>query len=118
MADARGLSESVQWALLAPLVVLAVLGLVQSGIWLHARDAATSAALAGAETQALSGSGSGMGPVAARRVAEQGGLREVEVVVVRVGDQIRCTVSGRVDGISMLGRTRVDASAMHPLEEP
>ncbi|MDN5565044.1 MAG: pilus assembly protein, partial [Luteococcus sp.] len=59
--DERGLSESLQWAVLLPVVMLTVLGIIQSGIWLHGRSVAANAALAGAEAQALSGAGGGTG---------------------------------------------------------
>ena len=40
MRDQRGLSESVQWAVLMPLLLLMVLGISHAGIWLVGRDGA------------------------------------------------------------------------------
>ena len=40
----RGVSESTQWALLIPVVMLVVLGTIQAGIWLYARTVAGQAA--------------------------------------------------------------------------
>mgnify|MGYP001764810424 CR=1 FL=1 len=42
----RGLAESTQWALLAPSLLFLILGLVQLGVWLHARTVVASAAAA------------------------------------------------------------------------
>ncbi|SBN42523.1 Hypothetical protein PFR_J18_185 [Propionibacterium freudenreichii] len=53
--DERGLSESLQWAVLAPVLMLIVLGLIEAGVWLHGRSIVQQAALIAAETQALSG---------------------------------------------------------------
>ncbi|WP_260283269.1 TadE/TadG family type IV pilus assembly protein [Propionibacterium freudenreichii] len=53
--DERGLSESLQWAVLAPVLMLIVLGLIEAGVWLHGRSIVQQAALTAAETQALSG---------------------------------------------------------------
>jgi hypothetical protein len=36
--DERGLSESVQWAVLWPALMLLTLGIIQAGIFLHGRN--------------------------------------------------------------------------------
>lgn len=115
--DERGLSESLQWAVLMPLLMLAVLGIIQSGIWLHGRSVVANAALAGAEAQALSGAGGGTGARVAREVAERGGLRDVQVEVGG-GRDVAVTVSGRVDSFFTAGRSTVSARAEMPREMP
>ncbi|MFZ2261164.1 TadE-like protein [Luteococcus japonicus] len=115
--DERGLSESLQWAVLLPVVMLTVLGIIQSGIWLHGRSVAANAALAGAEAQALSGAGGGTGARVAREVAEHGGLREVQVQVGG-GRDVSVAVTARVDTFFDLGRSRVIAHAEMPRELP
>lgn len=44
--DERGLSESVQFAVVWPLLVLMTLGIIQTGLWLHSRNVAQRAATA------------------------------------------------------------------------
>ena len=46
----RGVSESVQYALIWPVLMLATLGIIQSGIWLYSRNVALRAAIAAADT--------------------------------------------------------------------
>lgn len=114
----RGMSESVQWAVLTPVVLLAILGLIQTGIWLHGRTAAANAALAGAEAQSLSGASGGAGERVARRVAEQAGLLDVQVNVGRGQREVSVEVSARVDSFFTVGQTRVHSRAVMPQEEP
>lgn len=112
----RGLSESVQWAVLTPLLLLVVLGIVHSGIWLHGRNVAANAALAGAEAQSLSGAGSDVGGSVARDVAQRGGLRDVQVSSSRSGGEVVVVVTGRVDSFYSLGTTEVSSRAEMPEE--
>lgn len=110
----RGNAESVQWALLTPLVLLLIVGAVQTGIWLHGRGIAQEAAAAGAEAAAVT-SGN---PVAARGVVTRmaGDLRDVQVAVVADGSTVTVTVDARTQTFMDLGQGRVHASATHPRE--
>lgn len=112
------MSESVQWTLIAPVVLLAVLGLVQVGSWLHARNAAASAALAGAETQSWADAAQGSGAAVAERIASQAGLREVVVRVEQSGGLVAVEVTGRADSFFPIGLTRVRSRALQPMERP
>ncbi|MEL4504766.1 TadE/TadG family type IV pilus assembly protein [Luteococcus sp. H138] len=116
--DERGLSESVQWAVLMPLVLLAILGLIQSGIWLHGRSAAANAALAGAEAQALHHAAGGTGERVAREVAEGAGLLDVRVAVAAGPQEVSVEVTGRVDTFFVIGTTQVRSRAVMPQEGP
>jgi len=116
--DERGLSESVQWAVLAPLVLLALLGVVHAGILLHGRSVATNAALAGAEAQALSGATAGVGERVAREVAQGNGLREVQVATGTRDGEVWVQVRGRVDSFLAGRPSRVDSTAWMPREAP
>lgn len=113
----RGMSESIQWAVLLPVLLLSVLGIIQAGIVLHARTAAHNAALAGAEAQSLAGQGSGVADRVAREVAGQAGLLDVQVRVGG-GSQVAVDVEGRVDGFFPVGPRTVRAHAEMPREEP
>lgn len=117
MRDQRGLSESVQWAVLMPLLLLMVLGISHAGIWLHGRTVATQAALAGAEAQSLAGASAGVAERVAGTVATDGGLREVAVSSHRSGDEVVVDVRARVDSFSPWGPTGVRSRATMPLEE-
>ena len=63
--DERGMTESVQIALIWPLLLLVTLGVIQAGIWIHGRQVALRAAVAAVEVASgsagSSGSGSGSG---------------------------------------------------------
>lgn len=116
--DERGLSESIQWAVLLPLVLLAVLGAVHAGVVLHGRTVAANAALAGAETDALSGAAGGAGDRVAREVAEGGGLLDVTTTTSRTASVVRIEVRGRVDSFLPGGATTVTSTAEQPVEVP
>lgn len=73
-----GLSESLQVALVMPVLVLAVLTAVTVGLVAHARTAAREAATSAAELSAL-GRSRAEAIASAHALAEQGGLREVTV---------------------------------------
>lgn len=114
--DSRGLSESVQWALLTPLILLCVLGLVQAGVVLHARNSVRQAALAGAETQALLGADPTFGAATAERVARAGDLSDVTTQVQLGPELVTVTVTGRARIFFDLGQGRVSATATWPRE--
>ena len=71
--DERGITDSMQWAILLPVILLTVFGILQVGLWAHGRTVATQAAVTGAERGALADAPAGDGPEAARRVAAAGG---------------------------------------------
>lgn len=108
----RGLAESTQWALVLPTLLAVLLGLVQTGVWLHGRTVATQAANAAADAAAL-----GRPPEpAAAAVAHQGGLGEVAVRTSRNGRLVTVTVSGRVSTFFDIGQGQVSGYAVVPLE--
>lgn len=114
--DERGLSDSVQWAILTPLLMLTVLGLIQAGIWLHGRDVAAHAAIAGAEEGALYGASEASARAAATRVAEAGGLADVVVDVNRGPERVQVAVRGRMPTFVDLGQTVIRQQATRPVE--
>lgn len=116
-ADERGLSDSLQWALLAPVVLLAVLGLVQAGVVLHARNSVRQAAMGAAEAEAVLGSRGGDGQAVAARIAAPG-VEDVTTTVVRSGGTVTVVVRGRAPVFFDLGMAGVEARAVMPLEVP
>lgn len=108
------MSESVQWAVLVPLLLLLVLGLVQVGVWLHGRSAAAQAAALAAE--ANSGYAGTASDAPARALARAAGLTGVAIRVDRSATQVRATVTGRAPLILDLGLGVVTESAVRPRE--
>lgn len=115
--DERGLSDSVQWAILTPLLLLTVLGLIQGGIWLHGRDVAVHAAIAAAEEGALFGASEASARNVAARITDAGGLADVTIDVSRGTERVRVVVSGRMPTFVDLGQTRVSEQATRPVEQ-
>lgn len=119
MSDAptqRGMSESVQWAVLMPLLLFIVLGLIQGGIWLHGRTVASNAALATAEQAALLDSSTDEARELGQKIAAQGGLADVQVTVSRSSSEASATVTGRMPTFVDLGQTQVRQQAVRPRE--
>ena len=114
--DERGVSESVQWAVILPALLLCVLGLVQAGVWLHGRQVVQTAAMAAADAQADLGAPPGAGVTAARRVAAAGGFREVTVTVSTTDRTVQAQVRARVPTILDVGQGQVVAEASAPKE--
>ncbi len=112
----RGVSESTQWAILIPVLMLVVLGTIQAGIWLHGRTVAAQAAGAAAEQVAWARGSNGDAAAIGRRIAEAGGLQEAQVRVDRSVDSVRVTVTARAAMIIDLGLGAVSEHAVMPLE--
>ena len=110
----RGISESTQWALLTPLVMLLTLGLVQLGVWLHARTVAGDAAATVADLMAVGDPDAGS---AGKRIAGAGGLQDVAIASARDGELMVVTVSGRVPIFFDLGHGRIAERAVVPMEQ-
>lgn len=110
--DERGVNESLQWALVVPVVLLVVLGLLQTAVWLHARQAAREAAVAAAEAEAVLQPQPRAGERAALEITRIAGLREVDVAVQHGPDLITVTVTGRPPLIIDIGPIRVDERAV------
>jgi Flp pilus assembly protein TadG len=112
----RGLSASTQFAAIFPALMLIMLGFIQAGIWLHARNTAAEAANAAADV-ARSYQGD---PDAARRAAEHiarvGGLEELNVSVDRSDGTVQVTVSARAPTIFDVGLGQLRETATAPLE--
>lgn len=115
--DDRGLA-SVEWAILAPLLLFVIFAAIQAGAWSHARNVALSAASACAEhSRGLSASTS-QGQASASSIATQSGAFDsVGVSISRGGTQVRCTVSGRaVTVINVAGFGQISQTAALPTE--
>lgn len=120
MSDERGVSESVAWAILTPLVLMVVLGIVQGAIWAHGRTVASNAAVAAAEAASLlAGAGTerrAAAVAAGDAIARSGGLADVSVRLQPGGDAVTAVVTARTVTFFDLGQSRISARATRPLE--
>ena len=75
----RGLSESVQHAVIFPVLMLVTLGIIQAGIWVHGHTVAERAAAAGVDIARGSYGSTTEARETSDRVASAGGLDDVTV---------------------------------------
>ena len=114
--DERGLSESVQWAVLWPLLMLVTLGIIQAGIFLHGRNVAQRAATAAVDAARGSYGSAADTEQLGATIAGSGGLRNISVRVQRTGTTVRADVSGSPPMIFDLDLGRINETAAAPLE--
>lgn len=112
----RGLSESVQWALLGTALLACLLGLIEGGLVLHGRAGVAAAALAGAQAQAALQAEAGAGRQAADQTARQAGLTVDSIVVSVSTVDVTVTVEARVPTFIGWYSPLVSASATRPVE--
>jgi Flp pilus assembly protein TadG len=114
--DERGLSESVQWAVLWPLLMLLTLGIIQAGIFLHGRNVAQRAATAAVDAARGSYGSAGDAEQLGATIAGAGGLRNISVRVRRTGSTVTADVTAYPPMIFDLDLCRIDETAAAPLE--
>jgi len=112
----RGVSESVQYALIWPLIMLITLGIIESGIWLHSRNVALRAAIAAADTARGTHSSSGNAEAVAQAIAQSGGLRQISVAVDRSPTSVTVVVNAQAALILDLGLGALTETASAPVE--
>lgn len=112
----RGLSESVQFAVVWPLLVLLTLGIIQAGLWLHGRNVAQRAAVAAVDVAR----GSYGTPAEARERAQTltsaGGLGGVVIEISMGGTDVRATVTADAPTMLNIGAGRLRETASAPRE--
>lgn len=81
--DARGLSDSVQIAILVPLLTLLLFGVIDFALLMHAQSAANEAARAGAEAQALLNAEPDVGSKVATDIGEDAGLKNISISTIK-----------------------------------
>lgn len=112
----RGLVESTQWALLIPVLLFGIFGIIQGSIYLAGRAAVQQAAMAGAEHAAFAGSAAGAGGQVAADLANRAGLSGVSVQVNESATGVEVWVQGRVDTVLPGDWSLVEASAYRAKE--
>lgn len=114
--DERGMTESVQLALIWPLLLLVTIGVIQAGIWIHGRQVALRAAVAAADVASGSSGSSGAARELATKIARSAGLNSVAVDVDTSATTVRVVVSGTMPAILDLPLGRIAESAAAPRE--
>lgn len=113
----RGMSGSVQWAILVPVVLFTILGAIQAGLWMYGRTVAAHAAVAAAEEAALLGASEGDARALGTEIATDGGLRDVQVQLVVDDQDASARVRGRMPTFLDLGQSQVTQQATRPREQ-
>lgn len=113
----RGMSGSVQWAILVPVLLFTILGAIQAGLWMYGRTVASHAAIAAAEEAALIGATEADARALGSEIAIGGGLTDIAVHLVIDANNARATVSGRMPTFVDLGQTQVSEQATRPREQ-
>ena len=106
----------MQHALIWPALLLATLGIIQAGIWIHGHNVAVRAANAGADAARGSHGGSREAYEIANDIAVAGGLDEVRVTVRRGATEVAVEVTGRAPVMLDLGLARITETAAAPVE--
>ena len=116
LRDERGLSQSVQYAVILPTVMLVTLGIIQAGVWLHGHNVAVRAAGAAADVARGSYGKWAEARDMALTLASAGGLHDVRVEVTRGPGRVDVTVTAAAPLIFDLGLSRITETASLPLE--
>ncbi|HEY6813661.1 MAG TPA: TadE family protein [Propionibacteriaceae bacterium] len=114
--DERGLSESVQWAVLWPALMLLTLGIIQAGIFLHGRNVAQRAATAAVDAARGSYGSATEAEHLAANIASSGGLKNISVRVQLAGTTASANVSASSPMIFDLRLGQVTETATAPME--
>lgn len=115
-ADERGVTESAQYALIWPVLLLVTLGIIQAGIWIHGHNVANRAANAAADVASGSYGSTGEAKQVAVGIARSGGLQGVAVTVSTNADRVEVTVAGRTPTMLDLPLGQIRETASAPIE--
>jgi len=115
--DDRGLSESVQWAVLGTAVIGCLLALIDAGLWLHGRSVAVAAVIDGASAASSWQASDGDGEAAARATAAAGGLRDVSVTITTQGASVDVLIDAEVPSFIGWATPHVHAHTTRPKEQ-
>jgi Flp pilus assembly protein TadG len=114
--DQRGFSSTTQLAVVFPLLLLLTLGILQAGLWLHARNVAQRAATAAVDVARGTYGTAGEGEQRARDLAAAAGLDDVVVHVDRGPQRVTADVSASATLVLDLGLGTVEETASGPRE--
>jgi len=112
----RGITESAQFALIWPLLLLVSLGIIQAGIWIHGHNVANRAAHAAADAASGSYGSSAEASQIAEGIARSGGLTDVVVQVSTTATVAEVAVTGSAPSLLDLPLGRIHETASAPVE--
>jgi len=112
----RGITESAQFALIWPLLLLVSLGIIQAGIWIHGHNVANRAAHAAADAASGSYGSSAEARQIAEGIARSGGLTDVDVQVSTSSSVAEVSVAGNAPSLLDLPLGRIHETASAPVE--
>ena len=112
----RGITESAQFALIWPLLLLVSLGIIQAGIWVHGHNVANRAAHAAADAASGSYGSSAEARQIAEGIARSGGLTDVVVQVSTTATVAEVAVTGSAPSLLDLPLGRIHETASAPVE--
>jgi hypothetical protein len=112
----RGLSMSTSFAVIMPVLLLVIFGVIEAGIWWHGRHVAQQAADTASDIARSRDTDLGRARHAARHVADVGGLQRVRVSVHRGQRHVTATATGRVPMPIDLGWGTISQTATAPAE--
>lgn len=114
--DERGGSNAIAVLLLTPVMMLAIIGTFQAGVWYHGRNTALHAAQAAAEAERVLQPAAGAGQQAADSVGTQGGLTNMAVSVSRNATAVTVTMTAQVPMFIDIGVGRFSEHVTVPRE--
>jgi len=112
----RGLTNSLQFTVIVPALMLATFGLIQAGLWLHARNVAAEAVTAAADVARDYDDDPAAARDAAQRIAVVGGLTDVRLTINRQPDSVSVTMAAKPPVIFEFGLGRITETATAPVE--
>lgn len=112
----RGLTSSLQFTVIVPALMLATFGLIQAGLWLHARNVAAEAVTAAADVARDYDDDPTAARAAAQRIAVVGGLTDVQLTIKQQPDSVSVTMVAKPPVIFELGLGRITETATAPVE--
>lgn len=114
--DERGGSNAIAVLLLTPVMMFAIIGTFQAGVWYHGRNTARHAAQAAAEAERVLQPAAGAGQQAAESVGTQGGLTDMAVSVSRGATTVTVTMTAQVPMFIDIGVGRFTEHVTVPRE--
>lgn len=112
----RGVTESAQFALIWPLLLIVSLGIIQAGIWIHGHNVVNRAANSAADAASGSYGSTGEARQIAEGIARSGGLEGVTITVSTSADRVDVTVEGTTPTMLDLPLGRISETASAPIE--
>lgn len=116
-ADGERGASTVETVIVYPVILLLIFTIVQSGLWIHAREVALHTANAASTAASAENAGDSAAVAAANDFVERAGsLQQPTVVVNRSADLVTVTVTGRspslVPGVQMPPITQTSTAAI------